>query len=182
MRKEGCWRGPSCSRITTWSRSTSSATTGFGLRSRRRRQAGQAHGPHRPRWLSEAIVDVDHTLNSRGKDFYDVWPLARQFAFHGALLANSIAATFAKRETAIDAAPIAFTAEFAQQPTTLSQWTAFRNKVPHTEAPAKLSEVTAFLAELLLPPARAGESARSGKTGNSFEGHGAPGGAWATRS
>jgi hypothetical protein len=122
------------------------------------------------------------TLNSRRKDFYDVWPLARQFAFDGALLASAIAATFAKRETAIDAAPIAFTAEFTQPPTTLSQWTAFRDKVPHTEAPAKLSEVTVFLAELLLPPARAGESARSGRTGNSFEGHGAPGGAWATRS
>jgi hypothetical protein len=42
------------------------------------------------------------TLNSRMKDFYDVWLLARQFAFDGALLAKAIAATFANRETAID--------------------------------------------------------------------------------
>jgi hypothetical protein len=123
-----------------------------------------------------------HTLNSRMKDFYDVWLLARHFAFDGALLASAIAATFAKRETAIDAAPIAFTAEFTQQPTTLSQWTAFRNKVPNAECPAKLSEVTAFLAEFLLPPARAGENERSGKTEISFEGHWSPGGPWTTRS
>ncbi len=55
------------------------------------------------------------TLNSRMKDFYDVWLLARQFAFDGALLAKAIAATFANRETAIDVAPIAFTPKFTEQ-------------------------------------------------------------------
>jgi hypothetical protein len=34
------------------------------------------------------------TLNSRMKDFYDVWLLARQFAFDGSVLAKAIAATF----------------------------------------------------------------------------------------
>ena len=47
------------------------------------------------------------TLNSRMKDFYDVWLLARQFAFDGSVLAKAIAATFANRETAIDVEPIA---------------------------------------------------------------------------
>lgn len=37
------------------------------------------------------------TLNSRMKDFYDVWLLARQFAFDGALLTKAIAATFSDR-------------------------------------------------------------------------------------
>lgn len=46
------------------------------------------------------------TLNSRMKDFYDVWLLANQFTFDGALLAKAVAATFANRETAIDVAPI----------------------------------------------------------------------------
>lgn len=55
------------------------------------------------------------TLNSRVKDFDDVWLLARHFAFDGALLAKAIAATFKNRETVIDVAPIAFTPEFTEQ-------------------------------------------------------------------
>jgi hypothetical protein len=67
------------------------------------------------------------TMNSRMKDFYDVWLLASQFAFDGELLAKAIAATFANRETSIDVAPIAFTHDFSEQASTLAQWTAFRN-------------------------------------------------------
>jgi hypothetical protein len=51
------------------------------------------------------------TLNSRMKYFYDVWLLARQFAFDGSVLAKAITATFTHRETAIDVDPIAFTPE-----------------------------------------------------------------------
>jgi hypothetical protein len=113
------------------------------------------------------------TLNSRMKDFYDVWLLASQFAFDGALLAKAVAATFANRETAVDVAPIAFTPEFTEQVSTLAQWTAFRNKLPNTECPEKLSEVVTFLTEFLLPVARACES------GESFGRRWMPGGPWA---
>jgi len=114
------------------------------------------------------------TLNSRMKDFYDVWLLARQFAFDGALLAKAIAATFANRETAIDVAPIAFTPEFTEQASTLVQWTAFRRKLPDTECPERLSEVVPFLGEFLLPIARACES------GETFERRWPPDGPWTT--
>jgi hypothetical protein len=112
------------------------------------------------------------TLNSRMKDFYDVWLLASQFAFDGALLAKAIAATFANRQTAIDLAPIAFTPDFTDQASTLAQWTAFRNKLPKTECPAKLSEVVTFLAEFLLPIARAHAKRES------FNQRWSPGGPW----
>lgn len=112
------------------------------------------------------------TLNSRMKDFYDVWLLARQFTFDGALLAKAIAATFANRETAIDVAPIAFTPEFTGQTSTLAQWMAFRKKLPNTECPETLAEVVPFLAEFLLPIARASEN------GARFEGRWPPGGPW----
>lgn len=91
------------------------------------------------------------TLNSRMKDFYDVWFLASQFAFDGALLAKAIAATFANRETTINVAPIAFTPEFTEQASTLAQWTAFRRKLPNIECPETLAEVVPFLSEFLLP-------------------------------
>jgi hypothetical protein len=112
------------------------------------------------------------TLNSRMKDFYDVWLLASQYAFDGALLAKAVAATFSNRGTAIDAAPIAFTPEFTEQPPTRAQWTAFRNKLPNTQCPARLSEVVSLLAERLLPVARACAN------GESFERQWSPGGPW----
>jgi len=112
------------------------------------------------------------TLNSRMKDFYDVWLLASQYAFDGALLSKAIAATFTNRETAIDVAPIAFTPDFTEQPSTLVQWTAFRNKLPNTQCPAKLSETASFLAAFLLPIARA---CAAGETFNQVW---APGGPW----
>jgi len=116
------------------------------------------------------------TLNSRMKDFYDVWFLARQFAFEGAVLAEAIAATFKNRETAIDVVPIAFTPDFTEQASTLAQWTAFRKKLPNTECPEKLSEVVPFLTEFLLPIARAHDR------GDSFEQRWPPGGPWTNRS
>lgn len=112
------------------------------------------------------------TLNSRMKDFYDVWLLARQFAFDGAVLAKAIAATFANRETAIDVAPIAFTPEFTKQTSTVTQWNAFRKKLPNTECPETLADVVPFLAEFLLPIARACAA------GESFERRWPPGGSW----
>jgi hypothetical protein len=116
------------------------------------------------------------TLNSRMKDFYDVWLLARQFAFDGAVLAKAIAATFKNRETAIDVAPIAFTPDFTEQASTLAQWPAFRKQLPNAECPSLLADVVPFLSEFLLPIARACES------GASFEGRWSPGGPWATGS
>jgi hypothetical protein len=114
------------------------------------------------------------TLNSRMKDFYDVWLLAMQYTFDGALLSKAIAATFANRETGIDVAPIAFTPHFTEQASTLAQWTAFRNKLPNAQCPEKLSEVASLLSDFLLPVA----SARA--NGESFELRWTPRGPWAT--
>jgi hypothetical protein len=113
------------------------------------------------------------TLNSRMKDFYDVWLLASQFAFDGALLAKAIDATFTNRETTIDVAPIAFTPDFTEQASTLTQWSAFRSKLPNAECPATLSEVVTFLADFLLPIARAYRGRES------FARRWTPGGPWA---
>jgi hypothetical protein len=90
------------------------------------------------------------------------------------MLAKAIPATFANRETTIDVAAISFTPDFTEQSSTLTQWTAFRKKLPNTECPAKLSEVVTFLAVFLLPIARAVAN------GETFNRHWAPGGPWTT--
>jgi predicted nucleotidyltransferase component of viral defense system len=48
----------------------------------------------------EAIVKFGR-VNSRVKDFYDIWLLSREYQFEGDTLARAIAATFARRKTEI---------------------------------------------------------------------------------
>ncbi|MCL2779553.1 MAG: nucleotidyl transferase AbiEii/AbiGii toxin family protein [Polyangiaceae bacterium] len=116
------------------------------------------------------------TMNSRMKDFYDVWLLASQYAFGGELLAKAVAATFANRGTVIDVAPIAFTPDFTEQLSTRAQWSAFRSRLPNAQCPEKLSEVVTVLAEFLLPVARACA------IGKNFNLRWPPGGPWSTGS
>ena len=112
------------------------------------------------------------TVNSRMKDFYDVWLLANSLPFDGQMLTAAIGATFANRQTAIDTTPIAFTPAFTEQPSTLAQWRAFRNRLPGEQSPQTLAEVADVLAVFLLPPARACA------TDEAFEQHWRPGGPW----
>ena len=56
-------------------------------------------------------------LNSRMKDFYDIWLLSRQFDFDGAKLATAIEKTFAHRGTVVVGQPVAFTSAFATEET-----------------------------------------------------------------
>lgn len=116
------------------------------------------------------------TVNSRMKDFYDIWLLAGQFSFDGKVLAKAVNATFANRETALDVAPIAFTLEFTAQSSTLAQWSAFRSRLSHEQVPEKLSDVVTVLATFLLPVARACT------TNEAFEMRWSPGGPWVATS
>jgi hypothetical protein len=63
----------------------------------------------------EAMVKLGQ-LNSRLKDFFDLWLLSRQFEFDGRLLSEAITRTFENRKTTMSALPIALTAAFANDP------------------------------------------------------------------
>lgn len=55
-------------------------------------------------------------INSRMKDFYDIWLLSRRFDFDGVILQKAIVATFHHRKTPISLeTPIALTDQFAAQ-------------------------------------------------------------------
>jgi hypothetical protein len=93
--------------------------------------------------------------NSRMKDFYDIWEMARQLDFDGLILSRSLAATFERRQTALPAGvPLALSDSFTQDRGKITQWNAFirKNRLP-TEA--TLMEVAAFLRDFLMPPVRA---------------------------
>ena len=66
------------------------------------------------------------SLNSRMKDFFDIWLLARQFEFDLPTLAEAISATFDQRNTPLPERPI-FTARFATEKQT--QWQAFLRRL-----------------------------------------------------
>ncbi|TIU90432.1 MAG: nucleotidyl transferase AbiEii/AbiGii toxin family protein [Mesorhizobium sp.] len=88
--------------------------------------------------------------NSRMKDFYDVWTLARATAFDNDRLAAAIAATFKRRRTEIPIdAPDALTADFANDPAKQQQWAAFVRGVGE-EIPS-LAETITQLAAFLMP-------------------------------
>lgn len=91
--------------------------------------------------------------NSRMKDFYDIWILSRSFAFDDDRLARAIAATFARRGTAIPAElPDALTPAFAQDDQKQRQWKAFVEGVAHN--PGTLTDVVTDIAPFLMSHAK----------------------------
>lgn len=70
----------------------------------------------------EAMVKLE-TLNSRMKDFHDVWALASAFAFDGPSLRDAVAACFERRRTPWTAeAPRVLTPAFYQLPELATRW------------------------------------------------------------
>ena len=90
-------------------------------------------------------------INSRMKDFYDIWSLATHFSFEGPTLAQAIAETFKSRGTSLSLHPIAFSEAFAQDGEKQVQWEAFRRRLGREETPADLREVVQILATFLYP-------------------------------
>jgi predicted nucleotidyltransferase component of viral defense system len=102
----------------------------------------------------EAMVKLGQ-INSRIRDFFDIWLLSRQFDFEGRVLAQAIRETFANRGTAVNPVPVAFTAEFATDRSRTLQWTGFLRKARIDFAPATLQEVVDVIADFIGPVARA---------------------------
>ena len=91
-------------------------------------------------------------LTSRLKDCYDLWALAQEQAFDGALLQQAIQATLAARERTITAElPVTLTSAFAQDEQKQQQWAAFRSGKDIANTPATLTEVLEPVVRLLAP-------------------------------
>ncbi len=88
-------------------------------------------------------------LNSRMKDFYDIWLLSRQFDFNGPDLAEAIRLTFVRRGTVLPPEIEVFTQHFIDSKQI--QWTAFRNRLQPDHVPASFAQVAASIAEFLSP-------------------------------
>ena len=83
----------------------------------------------------EAMVHFG-MLNSRMKDFFDVWFLARTFTFEAPALACAIRATFERRGTPLDQEAFDnLIRELSTDPSKRTQWGAFLSKGKLTASP-----------------------------------------------
>ncbi len=96
----------------------------------------------------EAIVKLG-LINSRMKDFYDIWLLSRQYDFDYNTLIESVRLTFDNRKTELNAELHAFSDEFILLKQ--SQWKAFRRRVRLDYVPESFSEIIEELKKFLLP-------------------------------
>ena len=102
-------------------------------------------------------------LNSRMKDFYDLWVLCQQFDFDGVTLATAIRRTFTHRKTAVVAHPTALTPTFGGDATKQTQWQGFLRKTRLNDLPTSLQSVIDELVLFLVPVA---EAVKTGSTFN----------------
>lgn len=114
--------------------------------------------------------------NSRMRDFYDLWIIARQFSFEGATLVAAVRATFKRRRTDVpNAVPTGLGDEFAADKNKMTQWKAFsaRSRLEGTEI--ELSKIINELRVFLIPILDAAANARN------FDRSWVNGGPWAAK-
>ena len=112
-------------------------------------------------------------LNSRMKDFFDLWAISQTFSFDGGVLADAIAATFERRHTDIPTGtPVALTPAFAEDAAKQAQWRGFLRRTAIAMAPGPFAELQDNVAAFVLPPTHALVA------GKAFDGKWNAGGPW----
>jgi hypothetical protein len=116
------------------------------------------------------IAEKSHTivvrgvLNSRMKDYYDIWALCREFEFDGAILSKAIIATFQRRKTGLPTGiPVGLSDELSSDTAKRKQWSAFIRRTPLRIVEQDMSQVVATIRGFLMPPY---EAAATGKSFN----------------
>jgi len=96
----------------------------------------------------EAMVKLG-VLNSRMKDFYDIWLLSRQFDFDGVKLTEAIRLTFEQRGTKLPLEVEAFAEPFIEAKQT--QWAAFCKRLQQNQVPTSFGEIVISVDRFLSP-------------------------------
>jgi predicted nucleotidyltransferase component of viral defense system len=94
-------------------------------------------------------------LNSRLKDFYDIWFLSRSFDFKGGILAKAIEKMFERRNTLVKLDAAIFNPSFGRNKDKDIQWRSFLSKAKLTGAPASFEEAVSAVMLFLEPIAAA---------------------------
>ena len=102
----------------------------------------------------QAMVKLG-VLNSRMKDFYDIWFLSRTFDFKGKILGEAIEKTFEKRNTPVNLKAALFDSSFGLDRDKNVQWRGFIRKAKLVGAPDTFEEIVATVKLFLEPLAAA---------------------------
>ena len=101
----------------------------------------------------QAMVKLG-VLNSRMKDFYDIWMLSRTFDFNGEVLAKAIERTFMNRKIDLTNDPVIFDPSFGRDGTKQVQWQGFIRKARLRNVPGDFEDVVAGIKMFLEPPVK----------------------------
>ena len=100
-------------------------------------------------------IAVRGILNSRMKDYYDIWALSRESEFDGAVLSKALAATFRRRKTDLPVdVPVGLSDVFSSDSAKRTQWAAFIRRVPLKAVEDDLDVVVSALRDFLMRPCR----------------------------
>ena len=103
----------------------------------------------------EAMINLGD-LNSRMKDFYDIWSMMKQFDFEGGALAQAIQKTFKHRNTTLPkAVPFFSSAIYDKNSVNSMRWKSFLSTTQINNAPADLVVTAKSIESFLLGPVNA---------------------------
>jgi len=116
--------------------------------------------PHLKGYPAESIVSEKFEsmvklalLNSRMKDFYDIWLMMRKVNFNGAQLAEALRKTFEHRKTSFPQDRPLFAEEiYDEKSDRQTLWKAFLKKGDIKHTPEKLSAIAREIEEFLIRP------------------------------
>ena len=98
----------------------------------------------------QAIVVLD-VINTRMKDFYDIWLLSQTVELNRDVLSNALRETFARRNTRLpNDTPTALTPIFTDDETKIKQWQAFLRK-NRISGSVSLDKAASEITNLLMP-------------------------------
>jgi hypothetical protein len=98
----------------------------------------------------EAMIKLS-IINSRMKDFFDIYRLSQTQDFVGSILKEAIRQTFRNRDTGMLPEPSIFKEEFRKSSEKQKEWNAFRSRLHNPDVPNDFSEVMEQLYIFLVP-------------------------------
>ncbi len=128
-------------------------------------------------FVSEKFHTISYhgMANSRMKDYYDLFIIARFFEFRGNLLTQAISVTFERRNTLIrEEIPLGLSKAFMKESTKQRMWKSFLERIGENPRSLTLETAVKTLQEFLVPPTTALFNKKK------FNQHWNPGGPWTT--
>lgn len=98
----------------------------------------------------EAMMKLS-LVNTRMKDFFDIWILSQQLIFNGKALQNAIKTTFDKRQTLLNALPDSISEIFYTNLVHQTRWKQFLQNIENEKKNIELSKVINEIKEFLHP-------------------------------